>query len=269
MDDALITSLDIILSPDDDAELRRLSVTNEGTSPPGDIEVTSYAEIVLATQSTDIAHTGLLQTSSSRTEYHPACTALLAQPPPTLPPTIRPSGPPTLLPWAVTVAAVLSTKTDRMRFPRDEGRLSGRPVSILGWTSPVQYGSVPSLDPVFSLRARVRVAPGANGTPGLLGPWFAESREAILLLADKYHDPGLLRADPHPRLDPVPKSSFTIWRSHGAKPTSFNIWPTASSIATPPCGPVKRVLQQSTLNVTGLWQYGISGDYPIVLVRHR
>jgi cyclic beta-1,2-glucan synthetase len=41
--------------PEDDLEVRRLSITNHGTRPR-EIEVTSYAEIVLGKQDDDIAH---------------------------------------------------------------------------------------------------------------------------------------------------------------------------------------------------------------------
>jgi cyclic beta-1,2-glucan synthetase len=49
------TQLQIAVSPEDDLEVRRLSITNHGTRPR-EIEVTSYAEIVLGKQEDDIAH---------------------------------------------------------------------------------------------------------------------------------------------------------------------------------------------------------------------
>ena len=45
----------MIVSPEDDAEVRRVSLTNLGVRAR-DIEVTSYAEIVLAAASADAAH---------------------------------------------------------------------------------------------------------------------------------------------------------------------------------------------------------------------
>ncbi len=49
------TTLDVIVSAEDDAEVRRVSITNS-ESRPRDIELTSYAELVLAPQSADVAH---------------------------------------------------------------------------------------------------------------------------------------------------------------------------------------------------------------------
>jgi cyclic beta-1,2-glucan synthetase len=64
-DGTLTTTLEIILSPEDDAELRRLSITNKGTLPR-EIDVTSYAEVVLAPQGADIAHPAFSTSSSGR-----------------------------------------------------------------------------------------------------------------------------------------------------------------------------------------------------------
>ena len=47
--------LQIVVSPEDDLEVRRLSITNHG-SRPRELEVTSYAEIVLSRPEDDLAH---------------------------------------------------------------------------------------------------------------------------------------------------------------------------------------------------------------------
>src|SRR5208282_5239307 len=54
-DHALITTLEVVVSPEDDAEIRRVSVTNLGTRTR-EIQVTSYAELCLASQAADVAH---------------------------------------------------------------------------------------------------------------------------------------------------------------------------------------------------------------------
>src|SRR5258708_8567890 len=46
-DGPILTSTEILVSPEDDAEVRRVSVTNEGTRTR-EIELTTYAEVVLA-----------------------------------------------------------------------------------------------------------------------------------------------------------------------------------------------------------------------------
>ena len=59
-DDDIATQLDIAVSTEDDVEVRRLAVTNH-SDRPREIEVTSYAEIVLAPPADDLAHPGVRQ----------------------------------------------------------------------------------------------------------------------------------------------------------------------------------------------------------------
>ena len=54
-DGAITTTLDVLVSPEDDAETRRVSVTNLGARPR-EIEITSYAELVLAPPAAEAAH---------------------------------------------------------------------------------------------------------------------------------------------------------------------------------------------------------------------
>jgi cyclic beta-1,2-glucan synthetase len=69
------TQLQIAVSPEDDLEVRRLSITNHGTRPR-EIEVTSYAEIVLGKHDDDIAHPAFgklfVETAVRRAERRPA-----------------------------------------------------------------------------------------------------------------------------------------------------------------------------------------------------
>ncbi len=50
-----MTTLDVAVSPEDDAEVRRISITNHG-SRTREIDITSYAELVLARPADDAAH---------------------------------------------------------------------------------------------------------------------------------------------------------------------------------------------------------------------
>src|SRR5207237_9920981 len=54
-DGGIATTLEVIVSAEDDAEIRRVSLTNLGARPR-EIDVTSYAEVVLATPAADAAH---------------------------------------------------------------------------------------------------------------------------------------------------------------------------------------------------------------------
>jgi len=259
-DGTLTTTLEIILSTEDDAELRRLSITNKSTFPR-EIEVTSYAEVVLAPQSADIAHPAF-SNLFVRTEYHPAVMGLLAH--------RRPRSADDSPVWAAHVVALeegsfgsIEYETDRMRF-LGRGQTIRRPVSVMDGR-PLSNTVGPVLDPIFSLRAKMRIAPGTT-THVTFSTMVAESREAILLLADKYHDPASFE-----------RTSTLVWTQAqiqlhylGIERGEAHLFQHLANrllYSDPAMRPRDEFLKLSVLNVTGLWKYSISGDYPIVLVR--
>ena len=54
-DGTLTTTMEVLVSAEDDAEVRRVSISNSGTRVR-EIDVTSYAELVLAPQAADVTH---------------------------------------------------------------------------------------------------------------------------------------------------------------------------------------------------------------------
>src|SRR5258708_19940562 len=54
-DETLTTTLDVLVSAEDDAEVRRVSILNTGTHPR-EVAITSYPQLVLAPHAADIAH---------------------------------------------------------------------------------------------------------------------------------------------------------------------------------------------------------------------
>ncbi|MGH7592847.1 MAG: glucoamylase family protein, partial [Gemmatimonadales bacterium] len=155
-DGPVSTHLEVVVSPEDDAEVRRLSLTNFGLRTR-EIEVTSYAEVVLAPQAADVAHPAFSDLFV-RTECVAEHAALLAS--------RRPRSSAEAEVWLAHVLAVdgetigeLEWETDRARFL---GRGCGvrRPRSVVdGEPLSNTVGSV--LDPVVSLRRRIRLRPGA------------------------------------------------------------------------------------------------------------
>ena len=75
-DGSIITGLTVVVSAENDAEIRRVSLTNLGTQER-QIELTSYAEIALAPQAADQAHPAF-QNLFVQTEWVPEIGALLA-----------------------------------------------------------------------------------------------------------------------------------------------------------------------------------------------
>ena len=155
-DGTLTTTLEVLVSAEDDAEVRRVSIANSGNRVR-EIEVTSYAELVLAPQADDVAHPAFMKLFVA-TEYLADQGTILA--------TRRRRSPSEQEIWAAHLAIVdgeavgkPEVETDRARF-LGRGHGVHRPIAVIdGRPLSNTVGTV--LDPVFALRRRVRVAPGA------------------------------------------------------------------------------------------------------------
>ena len=154
-DGALSTTLDVLVSSEDDGEVRRLSLTNSGRRSC-EIELTSYAEIVLATPAADNAHPAFSK-MFVETEHLAEFGALVA--------TRRLRSREEQQVWAAhfavvegEIAADPEYETDRARF-LGRGRTIGTAAAIAdGRPLSNTVGTV--LDPIFSLRHTVKIPPG-------------------------------------------------------------------------------------------------------------
>ena len=181
-DGTLTTTLDVVVSPEDDGDVRRVSISNLGARAR-EIELTSYSEVVLAPASDDAAHPAFSKLFV-QTEFVPELGALLA--------TRRRRAPEEPEVWAAHLAVLEGEATDELQFETDRARFLGRgngvrsPISISsGRPLSNTVGTV--LDPIFSIRRRVRIPPGATVR---LSFWtlLARSRDEVISLADKHHD---------------------------------------------------------------------------------
>ena len=154
-----MTHTEIAVSPEDDIELRRITITNRAWTRRA-IDVTSYAEVVLASAAADALHPAFsnlfVQTEILRKQRAILCTR-------------RPRSRDEHAPWMFHLMAVhgadigeASYETDRLQFigrgntiaaPQamsDPAPLSGREGSVL--------------DPVVAIRHRVTLRPGETAT---------------------------------------------------------------------------------------------------------
>ena len=259
-DGTLTTTLEVLVSAEDDAEVRRVSIVNSGHRVR-EIDVTSYAELVLAPQADDVAHPAFMKLFVA-TEYLAEQGTLLA--------TRRRRAPAEQEIWAAHLAIVEGetvgkpeVETDRARF-LGRGQSIHRPIAVTdGRPLSNTVGTV--LDPIFALRRRVRVAPGATVR---IAFWtvVAESREAVLDLVDKHRDaPAFERAATrawaraqvqlhHLGIDPGEAGLFQRVAGHLLN-------------AGPALRPSSETIMRGAGGQPGLWPMGISGDLPIVLLR--
>ncbi|AMV40689.1 glucoamylase family protein [Planctomyces sp. SH-PL62] len=188
-DGAIESLLEVAVSPEQLAEVRRLTLVNHG---PGsrELDVTSYAEVVLTQHDADLAHPAFHKLFVE-TERLPGSAALLAR--------RRPRSPHERPIWAVHVLAVDGSSSgctflDEPTFETDRARFLGRGRSVadpaaLDPGEPLSGTVGPVLDPIFSLRRRLSLAPGGTAVLAFTTA-VAEDRRGALALADQYHGPS-------------------------------------------------------------------------------
>jgi cyclic beta-1,2-glucan synthetase len=258
-DDGIVTQLDIAVSPEDDVEVRRLMLTNTGERPR-ELEVTSYAEIVLAPPADDLAHPafGKLFVES---EYAADDGALLLHRRPR-----SPNDPPA---WAVHVLSLEGRAQGPVEWESDRGRFLGRgrgpgnPQALDG--RPLTGTTGVLLDPIVSLRRRVFLAPGAVVRLAFI-TGSAPSRETALALAQRYRDPSaaartFAMAFAHAQSNRL-YLGLTVEETLLFDRLASRVLYHDDSLRAAP-----EVLARNALGQPGLWPHGISGDLPIALVR--
>ncbi|HOG30056.1 MAG TPA: glucoamylase family protein, partial [Vicinamibacterales bacterium] len=256
-DDDLESQMQVAVSPEDDVEVRRVTITNRGDRPR-EVEITSYAEIVLGRPEDDLAHPAFGKLFIE-TEYDAQSAGLLFSRRP------RASDDPAA--WAFHVLGVdgrfggaVEWETDRARF-LGRGRNLARPAAIDG---PLSGTTGAVLDPVASLRERVRLAPGAF-VRLTFATGAAPARAAALTLVQKYRD-----ASAASRVFSMAFTHAHITLQHlGLTDSQAMLFDRLGSRvfgADATCiSPTD--LAGNTLGQPSLWAYGISGDLPIVLLR--
>ncbi len=259
-DGSMNTTLVVLVSPEDDAEVRRITLSNN-SNRVRNIELTSYTELVLAPPATDLAHPAFSK-MFVQTEFLDKPGALLA--------TRRRRTPEEPEVWAAQHAVVEGDSTSRPEFETDRARFLGRghgvrdPIAVLdGRRLSNTTGTV--LDPIFALRHRLRLAPGATVRIALW-TFAASTRESVLQLLDKHRDSNaFVRAGTlawtqgqvqlrHLGIDAAEASLFQRLAGHLLYANAA-MRPLGATIVRGAGGP------------EGLWVHGISGDLPIVLVR--
>nr|WP_297358382.1 glucoamylase family protein [Thauera sp.] len=272
--DEIETYTEIVVSPEDDIELRRVRLTNR-SGQRRQIEVTSYAEVVIAPPATDALHPAFsnlfVQTEIVRARQAILCTR-------------RPRSRDEQAPWmfhlmvvrplATAVAAgaeagpaaasgTVSYETDRARFiGRNASTADPLAMRAAGPLSDSE-GSV--LDPIVAIRCTVTLEPEQSAMIDIV-TGIAERRELAECLIDKYQDRHLA--------DRVFELSWThsqvVLRQLDLSDADAQLHARLAS-AVLYANAARRadasVLVRNHRGQSGLWGYAISGDLPIVLLQ--
>jgi cyclic beta-1,2-glucan synthetase len=259
-DGAIVTSLAVLVSAEDDAEVRRVTLSNI-SDDDCEIEVTSYAELVLAPQAADVAHPAFSKLFIE-TDYLPGLGAIVA--------TRRRRNVTDPEIWAAHLAVVSGQSIGKREFETDRARFLGRGGSVrthinASHARPLTGRTGAVLDPIFAIRRRIRLAPGAIAH---IDFWTmaATSREKLLDLVDKHHDTGA-----YERAATLAWTQVQVQLHHlgidREKAALFQRLAGHLIYATPVLRHASDVIRSGSGGQPDLWSLGISGDLPIMLVR--
>jgi len=250
----------IVVSPEDDIELRRIRITNRGRVERK-IDLMSYAEVVLTSGVGDSLHPAF-GNLFVQTEVLADRDAILA--------TRRRRSSEDPQRWMMHLLALhdasstqTSFETDRLRFV-GRGNDSACPAAAVS-PEPLSGSQGSVLDPIVAIRHRIVLRPDQSAVVDLvLG--VAESREQCVALVEKYRDRHL--AD---------RALEIAWTHNRIALGQINISEVdaqaysrvASAIlyADPTQRVVASTIASNHLAQPGLWAHAISGDLPIVLLK--
>ena len=249
-DGSIATSLTVVVSAEDDAEIRRVTLTNLG-SRAREIELTSYARSC-SPRRPPTSRIRRSRTSSSRPSSSPEVGALLA----TRRPRSRESGRSGRRTWRPSrrEAGPIAVR-DRSRplpRPRPDGAdrrssvVDGRPLS-----NTVGVGARPDLQPPLPDAARTGATAHA-----IFSTVVAESREQVLDLADKYREPAAFE-----RAATLAWTQAQVQLHHlGIGADEAHLFQRLANrilYSDPSLRPAPTLLARSDRGASGLWPYGI------------
>ncbi len=261
VDAGIETRMDITISPDNHAEVRRLTFTNHDKNSHY-LELTSYLEVVLSAQGADLAHPAFGKLFLE-TEYLPAAEALLCR--------RRPRTADQKPIWCVHVMATEGRRFGAAQFETDRARFLGRgrtpanPAALDDGAGPLSGTTGAVLDPILSLRRTFRVKAGSS-VQFTFTTALADSREEALALADYYHDfHGVHRAFElawaHAQVE-LRQLHLTAAETHLFQRLAAHL-----IFAGPALRAAPTLVAGNRQGQSDLWREGVSGDLPILLVR--
>ena len=254
------THTEIVVSPEDDIEMRRLRISN-CSSASRTIEITSYAEVVLATAASDLMQP-IFSNLFVQTEIIPEQHAIIC--------TRRPRSADEQPPWMCHLMTMHGKFADEISYETDRLEFIGRGNSIahpqaMNNPGPLSGKQGAVLDPIVAIRYKITLKPDETITIDLI-TGMAETKEICQGLIDKYQD----RSHKDRVFELAWTHSQVVLRQINASDGDAQLY---GRLASPIVfnNPIFRadsiILIRNQRQQSGLWGYSISGDLPIVLLR--
>lgn len=249
----------VVVSPEDNIELRRITLQHRGRQPRT-LELTTYAEVVLAPADSDLAHPAF-SNLFIQTELIPAQDAILCH--------RRPRSQNEKSPVLFHMMVVHGGSRKSASFETDRAKFLGRGRDAANALAaeengPLSNTSGPVLDPILAIRQSIILQPGQQVTVDIIYG-ISENRQQSLALLEKYRDRRI--AD---RVFELAWShSRVVLRQINANEDDAALFNRLASAVLFPCPELRadgQILCRNRRGQSGLWGWTISGDLPIVLL---
>ncbi|MGL5378366.1 GH36-type glycosyl hydrolase domain-containing protein [Clostridium sp.] len=259
IDEKIETTSEVIISAEDDVEIRKLTIKNLGEGEAL-IDITSYLEVTLQSFEGDAVHPSFSNLFIS-TEYDEASQSLIGNR------RARAKGGKT--PHIIHTLLVngeekpsISYDTSRISFIGRDRDLKSPKAMDKGESLENTIGIV--LDPIMSLRTRIKVNGGEEREVYYITA-VGDSKSEVLALADRYKAINKIQSS----IESYNHSSQLELKYMGIKSAQANLYQKLSSyILFLHSGRRDRedYIKNINMNQENLWAYGISGDLPIVML---
>ena len=256
---SLDTHTEIVVSPEDDIELRRMHITNRSRKRRI-IELTSYAEVVMTSPIADELHPAFsnlfVQTEINQQRHAILCTR-------------RPRSQDERNPWMFHLMKVHDAVITQISYETSRATFIGRGNSIHQPAAMIQpeplsntAGSV--LDPVVAIQYRIIIEAGETATVDMI-IGMADTKEICYSLVEKYQDRQLTKRV----MELAWTHSLLILRQINVSEADAQLYSRLAASVIYVNASMRAdssVILKNRRGQSGLWGYSISGDLPIVLL---
>ncbi len=259
LDNNIETHTEIIVSPEDDIEIRRVQITNK-TSSKKEIEITSYSEVVLAPPAADDAHTAF-SNLFVQTEIFPKQQAIIC--------TRRPRSNGEPQPWMFHMMRINAGKINQVSYETDREKFIGRGNTVVNPQAMTTAGNLSGsqgsvLDPIVAIRYTITLNEDETLVLDMI-TGISLVKETTQALIDKYQDMHF--RDRAFELSWT-HSQVTLRQINASESDSQIYGKLAGSViyANPLLRANANIIKQNWRGQSALWSYSISGDLPVVLL---
>ncbi|MBI6873201.1 GH36-type glycosyl hydrolase domain-containing protein [Clostridium aciditolerans] len=258
-DGNLRTRTEVTVSNEDNAEVRKISITNH-SEHTRIVEITSYCEVTLAHYNADLVHP-TFSNLFIKTEYIDDLGCIIAN--------RRPRSRKDKQPWLMQTVAFEGNTVGTIQYETSRANFIGRGRDLsnpqaMDNDTQLKMTAGAILDPIISMRVRMKIEAGETCTAAFTTA-VGDSKDEVVELAKKYADIRNIS-----RVFELSWSGVQLEMKYlGIKSAQANLYQLMAS----------KILFLNTLfkdrdkyimNIrkgqSALWAYGISGDLPIVLI---